>query len=199
MNLALQALATMPKVASAAHRDAGARVRWAFEAHFDFIWRSARRLGVSAAEADDAAQGTFVVFSRRIDEVEPGRERAFLFATMTRVIADVRKSAARRYEVGAEPLEYRASEAQPADEALDAGRARVVLDRALQMLPLEVRCIFVLFELEELTMAEIAQLLELAPGTVASRLRKARVLFQDAILRAQNNVHDACKIRGRHE
>jgi len=39
---------------------------------------------------------------------------------------------------------------------------------------------FVLFELEEMTMASIAEVLGLAPGTVASRLRRARATFESA-------------------
>ena len=42
---------------------------------------------------------------------------------------------------------------------------------------------FILFELEEMTMAEVAALLSLAPGTVASRLRRAREEFQAAVSR----------------
>ena len=50
-------------------------------------------------------------------------------------------------------------------------------------MPLDLRTVFVLFELEELTMAEIAELLGLAPGTVASRLRRARQDYGAAVHR----------------
>ena len=42
---------------------------------------------------------------------------------------------------------------------------------------------FVLYEIEELTMAEIASVLELPPGTVASRLRRARAAFSERVQR----------------
>jgi RNA polymerase sigma-70 factor (ECF subfamily) len=45
-------------------------------------------------------------------------------------------------------------------------------------LSLELRAVFVLYELEDFTMAEIARTLELPPGTVASRLRRARETFE---------------------
>ncbi|HTJ46804.1 MAG TPA: sigma factor, partial [Kofleriaceae bacterium] len=67
-----------------------------FNAHFDFIWRSLRRLGVAAAAVDDAAQEVFVVASRKLREIEAGKERAFLFGTAVRVASDARRSARRR-------------------------------------------------------------------------------------------------------
>ncbi|MFT3771354.1 MAG: sigma factor-like helix-turn-helix DNA-binding protein [Minicystis sp.] len=50
-------------------------------------------------------------------------------------------------------------------------------------MPLDLRAVFVLFELEQATMAEIAAMLDLPPGTVASRLRRAREHFQAAARR----------------
>jgi RNA polymerase sigma-70 factor (ECF subfamily) len=46
-------------------------------------------------------------------------------------------------------------------------------------MPLELRTVFVLFELEEMTASEIAQTLDIPPGTVASRLRRAREIFHE--------------------
>ena len=63
-------------------------VRELFEAHYDFVWRSVRRLGVTPAEADDAAQSVFIVAARKLNVIESGKERAFLFGTAMRVIAD---------------------------------------------------------------------------------------------------------------
>jgi RNA polymerase sigma-70 factor (ECF subfamily) len=62
---------------------------------------------------------------------------------------------------------------------LQQGRARALLDEILEAMPTELRAPFVLFELEEMTMSEIAQTLEIPPGTVASRLRRAREIFQE--------------------
>ncbi len=50
-------------------------------------------------------------------------------------------------------------------------------------MPMEARSVFVLFELEELTVTEIARVLEVPIGTVSSRLRRARELFRAAALR----------------
>jgi len=58
------------------------------------------------------------------------------------------------------------------------------------MMTLELRAVFVLFELEEMSTPEIADLLEIPTGTVASRLRRAREEFQKLVtrLRAKGSV-----------
>jgi RNA polymerase sigma-70 factor, ECF subfamily len=155
------------------------------DAHFDFIWRSLRRFGLSAADADDAAQRVFVVASRKLAQIESGKERSFLFATAYRVVREIRRSRARK------PEAQLASEADVPDTALnpeefaDRLRARALLDEVLGEIPMEARTIFVMFELEEMTVPQIAALLEVPVGTVASRLRRGRELFRAAALRLQ--------------
>ena len=51
---------------------------------------------------------------------------------------------------------------------------RALLDRLLEPLPLDLRSALVLYELEQLTVDEIAELLDVPTGTVASRIRRAR-------------------------
>ena len=50
-------------------------------------------------------------------------------------------------------------------------------------MPMELRAVFVLAELEEMTMAEIAAMTDTPPGTVASRLRRARAAFGEQVAR----------------
>jgi RNA polymerase sigma-70 factor (ECF subfamily) len=52
-------------------------------------------------------------------------------------------------------------------------------------MPLELRAVFVLFELEQIKVAEIATMLGIPEGTAASRLRRAREHFQDAVRRLE--------------
>ena len=56
--------------------------------NFQFIWRSLRRLGVPPEGVDDAAQQVFVVAATKVDAIDPGRERAYLYMTAVRVAAD---------------------------------------------------------------------------------------------------------------
>lgn len=159
------------------------RVRALVTAHFAFVWRSLVRLGVPRSDAEDALQQVFLVASRKLDVIEAGREKAFLFATALRIASRARRTHERRREVLApEPMEQ-LDPAAPVDELLDRARARAELEAILDDMPLELRAVFVLFELERITMAEIAGVLDLPPGTVASRLRRAREHFQAAVKR----------------
>lgn len=164
--------------------DPSDRLRALVEAHFDFIWRSLRRLGLSGADADDGAQQVFIVASRRLEDIQLGRERAFLFGTAVRVASDVRRAARRRPEVVGVELEP--TDIAPGPQVLtERLRARQALDEILEGLPIEVRTVFVLFELEELTAVEIAELAGIPVGTVSSRLRRGRELFRAAVKRRQ--------------
>src|SRR6185437_3582772 len=141
-----------------------------FNAHFDFIWRSLRRLGVPDGAVDDAAQEVFVVASRRLGAIEHGKERAFLFGTAVRVASDARRSAGRRRDAaGRDEAPESIDPAPAADELVDRKRARALLDDIIAALPDDARPVFVLYELEGLTMAEIAAVLAIPAGTVASR------------------------------
>src|SRR5213078_374276 len=153
-----------------------------FHDHYDFVWRSVRRLGVAPDAVDDAAQEVFVVASRKLDVIEAGKEKAFLFGTAVRVASDTRRALQRRRQ--APTPEHEPVDAGPAlDELVDQKRARQLLD--------DTRPVFVLFELEGSTMAEIASCLDLPAGTVASRLRRARELFAAHVARleARSNQH----------
>jgi RNA polymerase sigma-70 factor (ECF subfamily) len=153
------------------------------DAHFDFVWRSLRRLGLSDDRAEDAAQQVFLVLSQRLDSITPGCELSFLFRTATRVASDVRRSASYRREVvHPDPAADLEGSPRP-DDLLDERRARVLLDSVLDTLDMDLRTVFVLFELEEMTMTDIAQLLEIPAGTVASRLRRAREKFEAKLAR----------------
>jgi RNA polymerase sigma-70 factor (ECF subfamily) len=152
--------------------------------HHGFIWRSLRRLGVPASQVDDAAQEVFLVALRRQADILLGRERAFLFAVAQRVASDVRRAGARSRERADEMAISRALEPSPQpDEALEALRARAQLDAVLDEMGDESRAAFVLFEIEGLTAPEIASLLEIPVGTVASRLRRGREEFHAAAKR----------------
>lgn len=158
------------------------RVRALVRTHFGFVWRSALRLGLPEDAADDAAQQVFIVLARRIEDVEEGAEKAFLYRTTTHVVAELRRSHARRIaRVRAGDDEELADARDPdpgPDEALEQKRARAMLASILEKLDDDVRQVFVLFELEHLPVPEIARLLDLPEGTASSRLRRGREQFQ---------------------
>lgn len=156
-----------------------ARVQAIVRSELDGAWRLLRRLGIPEADVDDAVQRVFLVVARRVGDIEPGRERAFVAATAARVASEDRRARSRRRE---DPEDADAFSAAPApDELLDQRRARATLDRVLATLPADLREVFVLFELEQLTTPEIAALLAIPLGTTASRLRRARERFQRGV------------------
>lgn len=160
-----------------------ARIRALLEQHFDFVWRSLRRFGVQEGDVDDAAQEVFVVVARRLDQVLPERERAFLVGTALRVASTFRRSARRRPEEPSEGLEQELALDPSPEELSELRSARPVLQRILDSMSLEQRAVFVLSELEELAAPAIAELLGIPVGTVHSRLRGAREVFELATRR----------------
>ena len=162
-----------------------ARVRALVSEHYDFVWRTLRYLGLGDADAEDGAQQVMCVLARRVADVEPGAERAFLFSTATNVAGTVRRAARRRPEAPEEDLDALAAVAPDAGELLDARRAHEVLQAVLRAMPVELRLVFVLFEIEEMPTPAIASMIGVPVGTVASRLRRAREAFQAIVKRMQ--------------
>jgi RNA polymerase sigma-70 factor (ECF subfamily) len=158
--------------------------------HFTFVWRSLRRLGLEQAEADDAAQSVLLLLARRLQEVEPGKERAFLFASALRIARARRRQGSRRRErfEQTEPDELAHPEPSP-EGLLERRRARQLLDGIVAELPLELGAVLILHEIEELSVGEIAQTLALPEGTVASRLRRARHKFEQQVRRLEAKLH----------
>lgn len=160
-----------------------ARLRAMMTTQFNFIWRSLKRLGVSSGEVDDCAQQVFLVASRKLAIITEGSEQAFLFGTALHVAAEARRTAARRKDTPAgDSLEAFDPAPQP-DEIADRKRNRALLDKVLEAMPMDLRVSFVLFELEEMPLHQIATLLSIPIGTVASRLRRARTEFQRLVAR----------------
>lgn len=167
------------------------QLRSLIDAHHDFIGRSLRRLGVQEADLDDACQQVFLVVSRNLENIQTDRERGYLFGIAVRVAADARRSRKRRSAVMDEQTREIDTIAQTGspETLLQEQQNRVLLDELLDTMSTELRTIFVLFELEEMSMAEISQTLDLPPGTVASRLRRAREVFHEQS-RKLRSIHE---------
>ncbi len=160
------------------------RLRGLVDTQFDFVWRSLRALGVSAADADDAAQRVFMITAQKLDAITDGSERAFLFATARGVAANARRAQGRRHEIGDETvLERVTDDAYDPEQALADKQAKQLLERVLDAMPDDLRSVFALHELEGLTTTTIAEVLEIPSGTVASRLRRARAEFKLSVAR----------------
>jgi RNA polymerase sigma-70 factor, ECF subfamily len=154
-----------------------------YDEWFEFVWRSARRLGVHEASLDDVAQDVFLVVYRRLAEFE-GRSslKTWLFGITLRVVADWRRTKRRKGGLAELPPEdvLACAQAGPADEMERAETARL-LHSLLAELDDEKREVFVMIELEELTAPEVASVLAVPLNTVYSRLRVAREDFERAL------------------
>lgn len=153
-------------------------VRALVSEHFEFIWRMLRRLGLSEADADDAAQRVFVVAAGKLGSVTAGSERAFLYGIAVRVASRAHRATSRRRDTETVD-DHTLMDPNPSpDELVERAHARRVLDHILSAMPFEFRAVFVMYEIEGLTVPEIAEALTIPQGTVASRLRRARDDFE---------------------
>jgi RNA polymerase sigma-70 factor (ECF subfamily) len=148
--------------------------------YLDFVARVLRNAGSPEAEIDDDVQRTFIAAANRVDDVRPGAEKSFLLQIALRVAAHARRTMARRREVLAEDAPEIVSLATP-EQLTHQMRARQMLDQVLDQMAQPLRAVFVLYEVEEMNMSEIAAILGIPSGTVASRLRRARIDFRERV------------------
>lgn len=160
--------------------------RAVYDAHCAFVWRNLRRLGVSAADAEDKVQEVFVVAHRRWSEfVDRGHgPRAWLFQIALRVASDARRHR-RRHPVDPDGgiAQDRVTVDAPQAQELARREAVDLLDRALASIDLGRRAVLVLHEIEQMTAPEIAKTLEIPLNTVYSRLRVARAELEEEVAR----------------
>jgi RNA polymerase sigma-70 factor (ECF subfamily) len=172
-----------------------ARVEQIFHRHLDAVWRAARTLGVSPRDQEDVVQEVMLVCVRRLGDIEPERERAFLLATTAKVVANWRRGRRRR---PAEPVESVDALGGPAldralgrdgpVEALERKRELELVQSALEQMTEPQRTVFALFELEGLSAREIAEQLGTSESVVFARLSRARAVFQRHVQRARRSV-----------
>jgi RNA polymerase sigma-70 factor (ECF subfamily) len=153
-----------------------------YRAHFGFVWRVLRGMGVPEASLEDAAQEVFVVVMRRLPEFD-GRAplESWLVQIALRVASNARRSLSRRPQA---PLLTEPAAAGPSPaEQVDHKRALAEVLSILDALDEDSRTVLVLAQLEQMTAPEIAALLDLNVNTVSSRLRRARRAFADELSR----------------
>ncbi|AKV02779.1 RNA polymerase sigma factor RpoE [Labilithrix luteola] len=152
-----------------------------YKSEFAFVWRSAIRLGVKTSAIDDVVQEVFFIVHRRLAEFEfRSSIRTWVFAILRRVVADHRRTLRRKPAEPTEASELQAIRDPGAGASMARFEASDLVNTLLEALDDEKREVFVLAELEELTLAEIAQITGTNANTVASRLRVARRIFEEA-------------------
>jgi RNA polymerase sigma-70 factor (ECF subfamily) len=167
------------------------QLRALFEEHGSFVLRSLRYLGVREADLDDTLQEVFlVVYQRLADYEEKGRARAWLYSICTRVARAQLRRVGRRRETAMPAFSEESIEPTQLERVEDR-EALALGQRLLDQLPPQQREVFVLYEVEDMPMAEIAQALDCPLQTAYSRLHKARARILAEVERiAAESDHD---------
>lgn len=157
-----------------------------YDAEFDFVLGSLRRLGVQPRDLEDLAHDVFLAAYRHLDRFDRSRPlRPWLFGIAYRVVAKFYRRPQTHREVIAEPPPEVESAGPIADELMLEQQRRELVLRALEGIPVDRRAVFVMAELEGYTMPEIAAALGIPVNTAYSRLRIGRKEFIASLRRAQ--------------
>lgn len=144
-----------------------------FRDHAPFLWRTLMNLGVPRHDAQDLCQEVMITVHRRLPDFDGRSLRGWLYGICVRVASDYRRSARVRREIphGALPEgQIAPDQTEQVERSHELGRAV----SALEQLGEEQRAAFVLYEIEELTLAEVAEALGAPLQTVYSRIKAAR-------------------------
>jgi RNA polymerase sigma-70 factor, ECF subfamily len=139
-----------------------------------YVWKTLHRLGIPARDVEDLVHEVFLVVHRHLSRYDPARPlRPWLFGIAVRVVSTFRQASRNVREVPSE-IGEQPDPAPPSDERLAAAEARALLLEALDTLDLDRRAVFVMHDLDEVAMPEIAAALDIPLNTAYSRLRLAR-------------------------
>ena len=157
--------------------------------HIDFVARILRNAGTAEADIDDEVQRVFIVLSNRLADVQSGCEKSFLLQTALHIAARSRRTLARRREVLTDQLPQISDSVSTPEELMSRRQMRQTVDRILGQMDSDLRVVFMLYEVEQMTAAEIGSVLKIPNGTVASRLRRARADFRDRVSSLEHGLH----------
>jgi RNA polymerase sigma-70 factor (ECF subfamily) len=155
-----------------------------YDTYFPFVWRSVRLLGVPASLVDDVVQEVFLVVHRRLGDFEARSTlKTWLYGIALRVARAHRERDRRQQARTVNIKQACAAEAPGPDERAASAEGAFLVQIVLDGLDDPQREVFVLAELEELSVPEIARALNVKLNTVYSRLRLARAAFAEGAAR----------------
>jgi len=160
----------------------------AFRQYFEPVWRNLRRLGVRVDLVDDACQDVFLIVHRRWGEHANCELRTWIFGISVRVASEYR----RRKQPKADhvPIVEQATAASAApDRQVEFRQASDQLQALLDQLKPHEREVFTAVELEQMTVPEVAQALNVNLNTAYTRLRAARARFEE-LLRNESRLDE---------
>jgi RNA polymerase sigma-70 factor (ECF subfamily) len=158
-----------------------------FDENFDYLWKALRRFGVREADLEDLVHDVFLKIYLRSGDYDPSRPlRPWLFGFAYRVAADYRRLARHRLELPHARADIADSQ-RPVDERIESHEERVLVQQALESVDVDRRAVFILHDLDEVPIPEIAEALGIPLNTAYSRLRLARAEFAAAAKRLRKS------------
>jgi RNA polymerase sigma-70 factor (ECF subfamily) len=161
------------------------------ERHQARVFHHARRLMGNDQDAEEVLQDTFLQVFRHLDRFEErSRFSTWVYRIATNEALMRLRKAHRKREVFLEDLPQHAGEgsdqrirdfARSALEDAEASELIEILQRLLGELPEEYRVVFTLRDVEGLSNAEVAEVLEISVPAVKSRLHRSRIFLRDRL------------------
>ena len=152
--------------------------------HADFVWLTLQRVGVAPADIEDCLQEVFIVVHQRLGSFDgSSRMTTWLYGICIRVAAAYHRRAFRRWERPGEEIHEAIDEGESPELAASRREAQERLRHVLDEMDIEKRAVFVMFEIDEISCEEIAEIVGTPVGTVYSRLHSARKEFESALRR----------------
>jgi RNA polymerase sigma-70 factor (ECF subfamily) len=154
-----------------------------FQEHAPFVWRAVRRLGVQRADVEDVCQEVFMIVHRRLVTFE-GRStlRTWIYGICVRTVAEHRRRQRRRPEEVSDAPEPSVPPGQI--DQIKRRQAVALLDAILDEIDDDKRAVLVLYEIEGMTMGDVAVAVGCPVQTAYARLYAARRHFDAAVHRA---------------
>lgn len=155
-----------------------------YQQYFDFVWSSVKRLGVGSDSMDDVVQEVFIVVHARLHTLQqPESLRSWLYGIVRRTVSGHRRAnRAKLTRESTAAAEDAPHEPTPLELTERAGELKL-LTKLLSGLDEPKREVFLLVELNEMTVPEAAETLGIPLNTAYSRLRAARLAFEAALAR----------------
>lgn len=157
-----------------------------YERYFDFVWASARRLGVETSAVDDVVQEIFIAIHSHLHSLQrPEALKSWIYGVTRRTVSNHHRAVRARGGRGMTAIEDdQFASAQPTPfEITQKNSDLQLLAELLEKLDEPKREVFALVELEEMTVPEVADALDIPVNTAYSRLRAARIAFEAALAR----------------
>ena len=149
-----------------------------YNVEFPFVWRLVRRLGVTDSAREDVVHDVFTAALRSWATLDPSKPvRPWLYGVTYRVVLDhLRKHSTRHEHATGEVPELESGHGP--SEAFERTQGLTLAQQIIERLEVERRGVFVMHELEGLSMPEIAETFGIPLNTAYSRLRLARRDFE---------------------